>query len=147
MKLNWGHGVFITLSLFVAMMAWFMVRAIGDPEELVAEDYYQQELRYQERIDQMGHARDAGEAVRMEVTPGLLTLRFPASVHGKTITGSAHFMKPNDVRADRTEPLVVDADGLATLDTRDWMKGVYQLDVTWTVNGVVHLSEERVDVR
>jgi hypothetical protein len=147
MKLNWGHGIFITLTLFVGMMAWFMVRAIGNPEELVAEDYYQQELKYQERIERMDHATAAGEAVITEVSPGSLALQFPASVKGKVITGSVNVLKPNDSRADRTVPLVVDTAGRCVLDTREWMKGRYQIDVEWSVEGVQHLSEDHVDVR
>ena len=46
MKLNWGHGIFITLTLFIGMMAWFMVRAIGNQEELVTEDYYKEEPQF-----------------------------------------------------------------------------------------------------
>jgi len=146
-KLHWGHGIFLTLALFVGMMGWFMVRAINNPEELVAEDYYQQELKYQERINEISRAGEAGEAVRADVAPGTLTLVFPASMKDRTITGTAHFMKPNDSRADRTEALVVDTAGRCVFDTHDWMKGVYQVDVTWTADGVVHLSEERVDLR
>lgn len=147
MRLNWGHGIFITLSLFVGMMAWFMVRAIGNPEELVAEDYYKQELRYQERIERMDNATAAGEAVVSDVAPGTLTLRFPASVRGKAISGSLKLLKPNDGRADRTVPLTVDTAGQCVLDTREWMKGLYQVDVEWTVDGVEHLSQDHVDVR
>lgn len=147
MRLNWGHGVFAALALFVAMMAWFMVRAIGNSEELVTEDYYKEELRYQERINEKASAELAGDPVRFEVTDGRLTLVFPASVKGNKVEGSAHFMKPNDSRADRTVPFTVDSLGTCTFDTRDWMKGVYQVDVTWTLEGEKRLSEERIDVR
>ncbi len=146
-KLNWGHGIFLTLAFFVGLMGWFMVRAINNPEELVTEEYYQEELKYQERINELANARDAGAAVAFEPAPGTLTLVFPASVKGRVITGTAQFMKPNDSRADRTEALAVDTAGRCVFDTHDWMKGVYQVHVTWTVEGVVHLTEERIDLR
>jgi hypothetical protein len=147
MRLHWGHGVFAALALFVAMMAWFMVRAINNTEELVTEDYYKEELRYQERIDEKASAELAGEPVKVDVADGHLTLVFPASVKGGQVEGSAHFMKPNDSRADRTVPFTLDSLGTCVIDTRDWMKGVYQVDVTWTFEGKKRLSEERIDVR
>lgn len=147
MKLNWGHGIFAALALFVAMMAWFMVRAIGNAEELVTEDYYKEELRYQDRIDELARASEVGAPLRIEVAQGTVTFVFPPAVKGRGVTGSAHFLKPNDSRADRTEPFTLDSLGRCVFDTRDWMKGAYQVDVTWNMNGNVHLSEDHMDIR
>jgi hypothetical protein len=146
MKLNWGHGIFITMAIFIVMMTSFMVRAFNNQEELVAEDYYAQELKYQERIDRMTNARAAGEAVRAEVYAGALTLAFPAQVRGKAVTGQVRLLKPNDSRADQVLPLAVDTTGRCTLDTRGWMKGAYHLQVDWTVDGVEHYSEDHIHV-
>jgi nitrogen fixation protein FixH len=146
MKLNWGHGIFITMAIFIVMMTSFMVRAFNNQEELVAEDYYAQELQYQERIDQMRNAGAAGEALRAEVSGATLTLVFPAQVRGKAITGQARLLKPNDSRADQVLPLAVDSAGRCTFDTRDWMKGAYHLQVDWAVAGVDHFSEDHIHI-
>ncbi len=146
MKLNWGHGIFITMAIFIVMMTSFMVRAFNNQEELVAEDYYAQELKYQERIDHMTNASAAGEAVRAEVSTGALTLVFPAQVRGKAVTGQVRLLKPNDSRADQVLPLAVDSAGRCLLDTRGWMKGAYHLQVDWTMDGVQHFSEDHIHI-
>lgn len=147
MKLNWGHGIFITMVIFVIMMTSFMVRAFHNQEELVTEEYYAEELKYQDRIDHMTNATEAGEAMRTEVAAGTLVLIFPSRFAGKPITGSVHLLKPNDSRADRTVELVVDNAGQCALDTHDWMKGVYHVQVDWKADGVDHYSEDHIHVQ
>ncbi|MBL8000704.1 MAG: FixH family protein [Flavobacteriales bacterium] len=147
MKLNWGHGIFAALALFIGMMAWFMVRAINNPEELVTEDYYKEELRYQERIDGKGMAAAAGEPVRCEAGTGRVDVIFPAAVKGAKVTGTIRFMKPNDSRADRVVPLVIDSAGRCAVDTRDWMLGAYHVEVDWLLDGVARVSEDHIDLR
>jgi hypothetical protein len=146
MKLHWGQGIFITMVIFVIMMTSFMVRAFNNQEELVTEEYYQEELKYQERIDHMTNATEAGEAMRTEIAPGSLQLIFPARFNGTAITGSAHLLKPNDSRADRTLELKVDKDGRCTIDTKDWMKGLYHLQVDWRAAEVDHFSEDHIHI-
>jgi hypothetical protein len=146
MKLNWGHGIFITMTIFIVLMTSFMVRAFNNQEELVAEDYYQQELKYQDRIDRMNNASEAGEAMRPVVSEGSLTLLFPSSVQGRNISGQVHLVKPNDSRADQVIPLSVDSSGRSSFDTRSWMKGVYHLQVDWNMDGVDHFSEEHIHI-
>ncbi|MBL0036833.1 MAG: FixH family protein [Flavobacteriales bacterium] len=146
MKFNWGHGIFISMVIFVIMMTSFMVRAFHNQEELVTENYYAEELKYQDRIDRMTNATEAGEAMRTEVVAGALVLTFPARFAGAPINGSAHLLKPNDSRADRTVELVVDNTGRCTIDTQGWMKGVYHLQVDWNAEGVDHYSEDHIHV-
>ena len=144
MKLHAGHAIVVAMALFILIMAQFMVRAYHNQETLVAEDYYADELRYQEQIDKLGNAAALGAAVHVEAVPGRLVLTFPDTVRGKEITGELFLMRPSDERGDLRLPLMVDAEGRFTVDTGALFKGAYQVQVEWQVDGRAYRTEDEV---
>ncbi|MFN6114481.1 MAG: FixH family protein, partial [Flavobacteriales bacterium] len=86
MKFSWGKAIFLVMTAFVLLMASFMYRAAFNQEELVAENYYEQEIKYQEQIDKLNRAGALGEAVRMEVVGNELVISFPQEVQGRALS-------------------------------------------------------------
>ena len=59
MKLNWGTGIVIAMISFMIFILTFVYRSVVMDEyqhELVSEDYYGDELHYQEEIDKLKNA-------------------------------------------------------------------------------------------
>ncbi|MBK6476369.1 MAG: FixH family protein [Flavobacteriales bacterium] len=54
--MNWGKGITLALIAFAGMMAYFLIRASGNPSPLVTDKYYEQELKYQQRINNTNRA-------------------------------------------------------------------------------------------
>lgn len=144
MKLSWGQAIFIVLTAFVAMMVYFMIRAAGNQEELVAQDYYAQELRYQERIDRMDRAASWGAPVDLSVIEGELMVTFPDTLRGRSIEAELHLLKPSDSRADLRLPFTLMDTLVFRISTADLMKGAYRAAVDWTVDGVEHRTEQPI---
>lgn len=98
MKFNWGTGIIIALALFMAFIVQFAVRMIGEKVELVADDYYHQEVHYQQRIDQISAAKKLG---KLEVAQGKeeIVLRFPK---GTSLAGKIVLYKPDNSHLDRS---------------------------------------------
>lgn len=147
MRFNWGTGIAATLTVFVGMMAWFAVRAMNNQEQLVTEDYYQQELRYQSDINRMsGTMRDHAQ-VAITTNGDIITLRFPAPANGAAITGTLHLMRPSDINGDRTVQVTADNTGLATAKVDGMGKGIYQLRLDWNDGGTDRLQEQRLEIK
>ena len=66
MKLNWGWGIALAYSIFALSLLGFLVFALRQDNSLVVEDYYQQDLDYQQRKDKVRNYRDAGATVLHE---------------------------------------------------------------------------------
>lgn len=147
MKLHAGHAIVAAMAAFILIMTQFMVRAYHNQETLVAEDYYAQELRYQEQIDKLQNVKALGEDVRFEVRPGRLELNFPSALHGRKISGELFLMRPDNERGDLRVPLNVDAEGRSTVDTGNLLKGAYSLHLEWAADGVAYLTEDRVHIQ
>lgn len=147
MRLNWGTGIAATLTFFVGMMAWFAVRAMNNQEQLVTEDYYQHELRYQGDIDKMSGALRDHQHVDVHAKNGVISLRFPASADGQAIKGTITLMRPSDIAGDRVLNVVADSAGLALVPVDGLGKGIYRLRLDWSADGTDRLQEQRLEVQ
>ncbi len=146
MKFHFGHGVAVVLSLFALMLAYFMVRAIANTQEMVTENYYEKELLFQQDIDKLERAVAHGEVVLMEVKDQELRITFPELLRGKEITGTLQMMRPSDARADQLVAIKADSKGSFAIPISDWMRGLYRARLDWRVDGEDHLSEQQVIV-
>jgi hypothetical protein len=146
MKLGWGHGIFATLTAFVLLMAWFMVRAIANQEELVAENYYEQEIGYQVQIDKQRNLTELGQDVVVSLDAHDLLIQLPAKHAGKAIHGSAVLFRPSDSRADNAFALVPDSSGRCAFDVTGALPGGYNLTVDWTVDSVDYQHTQPIHI-
>ncbi|MEZ4738312.1 MAG: FixH family protein [Flavobacteriales bacterium] len=145
--MNWGKGLTIALMLFAGMMAWFVVMAHRNPEPLVTEEYYAEELKYQQRIDHTERALALSRAVRIDVGNDGVRLRFPAELKGKAITGELTLLRPNDPRADIRMEVKADSAGSFDRSGLVLVPGRYNAALEWTVDGERYFTEEKLVVQ
>jgi len=143
--MNWGKGLALTLVAFAALMVWFIVMATRNPEPLVTEEYYEQELKYQERIDNTTRAH-ALSTVGMEVTANSIRLTFPAGMSDRSITGDLTLLRPNDPTADRLLKVIADSNGVFQTDAVALVAGRYNALLEWNADGVAYYTEEKLVV-
>jgi hypothetical protein len=51
--MNWGYKIAITFILFGALIIFMVVKSFQQNIDLVTDDYYQEELKYQQQIDKL----------------------------------------------------------------------------------------------
>ena len=60
--MNWGHGILITIIIFVASILGMVVLSSRQSIDMMDEGYYEKELKHQELIDESANfARDNGK--------------------------------------------------------------------------------------
>lgn len=146
MKFTWGKGIFLVMTGFAVMMATFMYRAYHAQEELVADNYYEQEIRYQQQIDKLDNASKLGGKLQMDVIGGELVISFPQGVQGERITGELYLQRPSDARADERIPFTVE-NGELHIPVSDRMKGLYKVQLEWSVGDEKYLTNDRIYVQ
>jgi hypothetical protein len=62
MKLSWGYKIMFVYIAFVAGMGFLVFKASSQKFDLVTKDYYDQELKYQQVIDQAANSFQAFSA-------------------------------------------------------------------------------------
>jgi hypothetical protein len=130
---------------FAGMMAYFLVRASQNPEPLITEKYYEQELVYQARINATEHASLLG-ALAMRADRKSVTLTLPAVPGTPKATGHLKLIRTNEPSMDRDVEVAQPADGGSIAYPVDMVTGQYIAQLEWSVNGQPCYSEQRLIV-
>jgi hypothetical protein len=146
MKFTWGNAIFLVMTAFILLMTSFMIRAASNQEELVAENYYEQEVKYQQQIDKLNNTGSLSDDVLMEIVGTELIITFPAEVKGMTLSGELYLQRPSDSRADARIPVRVDAHGRMTVPVDQRLTGAYNALLEWKAGENEYLSLDRIHV-
>jgi len=144
--MNWGKGLALALIMFAGMMAWFVVMAARDPELLVTEQYYEQELVYQARIDDTERANALSTLVGFHADVDLVRLTFPPEFNGRRIMGELTLLRPHGLQGDRLVAVVSDTNGVFEAKDLDLIPGRYNALLQWSADGSTYYSETKLVV-
>lgn len=133
-KFTWGHGVTIAFVLFVCYILSFVYRSFFNEVDLVAEDYYAQEIAYQDRIDHTSNANYVAMQIEVTKTVNGIVVRFPSSEQVDEGTGTIQFFRPSDEDLDVKVPLQL-MNETQQLPLQLFRKGRYKVNLSWTNNG------------
>jgi hypothetical protein len=143
--MNWGKGLALAMIAFAGMMAYFLVRAAQNPEPLITEGYYEQELVYQARIEATAYASSLG-AMTMHADQKNVTLTFPALNGAPKVVGHLKLIRTNEPALDRDMDVSQPADGQPETIAVDLVTGQNFAQLEWSVNGRACYSEQRLIV-
>lgn len=127
--MNWGHKIVIAFVLFGAFIGYMVVRAFQEDFDLVAEDYYAQEINYQQKLNKLSNAAEAGKSVLVKQKGREVILTFP----DEEATGNIHFYHPSRKIFDRTFEISLE-DQVQKINRSELVAGSYRVNITWKTN-------------
>ena len=143
MKLNWGHYIVITIALFLGLIGYMVMRSFTHNNDLVSEDYYAQEIEFQNVIDKKKNASELDQDITWSSKDGGIEFRYPDM---ENIQGTILLMRPSNKIYDREEEIVVNEDGRQMINAKDLIKGKYLIKIDWRSGGVEYYTEGSVFV-
>lgn len=147
LKLSWGTRIFLLYTGFVLMIAFFVVRAMNQKVDLVAPDYYAQEISYQDKLDRMNRANALPRQLTWIVQDGSVKIVFPAEFRDKAITGEVLFFRPSDNARDVKIAIAANAEGEQVVGADQLSSGQYRMQVDWKADGVTYFNEGVVVIK
>jgi len=144
MKISWGTGIWAVYGLFVLMILGLVGMSVIQKIDLVSDDYYEQEIRYQGKIDKINNAKQLTTPLKWEVAETGITLHYPADMKG--ISGQIYFYCPSDNRKDFKLDIQSSKSGSQFISTQKIPAGRYQLKIDWQANGVSYWNEGTVNI-
>jgi hypothetical protein len=139
-SISWGVRIsmlYIGFALFIIFMVW---RSFGQNIDLVADDYYNRELEYNEQMEKTRRAGELSDKLNWKIVNSNLLLEFPGLADGGTIV----FQRPSDAQFDRSFSLSSSADSILRIPLNEFTKGMYRLKADWSMAGVDYYSEQVV---
>ncbi|OGS72309.1 MAG: hypothetical protein A3F91_06595 [Flavobacteria bacterium RIFCSPLOWO2_12_FULL_35_11] len=145
-KISWPTGIIIAMSAFIIFILSFVYKATFMPQydhHLVSDDYYKDELNYQQEIDKLNKAATLKKDVTLtKVAEGLL-IKFPTEFDPEKITGTISFQRPSNDKIDFELPIkLITADYLISDD--NLVQGIWNVKIEWVINGTTYLFKEKL---
>lgn len=145
--MNWGNKLLIAFLVFIAGISYLVYRTTQTNFDLVENDYYKQELVYQQKIDQLQQAKDLHQPVSIAQTPEGITLQLPEEMKNKSITGDVWFYCAYDKTRDRKYILQTDSTMKQVFETGSVLPGTYTLKLHWDDGEKKYYTENYLKVK
>jgi nitrogen fixation protein FixH len=133
MKFNWGTGIAIVLTVFIGFILTLVFLTSTADSDLVAADYYKQELAFQERVDAAKNGRQLDASVIVVQNGNAISISCDPDVFPASEKGFISFYRPDDPTKDRTLDLDLST-GSQDIPTADFISGLYQVRLSWTAD-------------
>ena len=142
MKFNWGVGVFVLYSAFVILILFLVFKSFNTKVDLVTEDYYQQELKYQDKIDQKRNYAGLEQALKHEVSGATIFLAFPPG--HQSAEGTVMVYRPSNKSYDKMFDIKLDENSKMIIAMENSPIGLYKLKVDWSNRDTAYYVEEDI---
>ncbi|MCB2376260.1 FixH family protein [Hymenobacter sp. BT635] len=142
----WPYAIILTFVLFASYIGYMVQQAVRTRVDLVSADYYQQELRYQQRMETVARtaALPAPVQVLHDAATRRLTLQLPADLARQNPQGQIHFFRPSNQQLDFSLPLQLTTAAEQHLSTARLQPGFWRIRIDFTAGGQAYFVERNI---
>ena len=146
LKINWGTGVVIAIVAFIVFILSFVYKTLAFDEyhhELVSDDYYKEELHYQQEIDKMNKAKALEEQLEIQRNDKGLVIIFPSTMASEEIRGEVQLKRPSNAKLDYKMALMP-KEGSMLIPDEHLVEGKWLVIVDWQHGEEAYLVKEEL---
>jgi hypothetical protein len=146
MKFNWGTGIVLAFIGFISFILYFVISMNTNSKyehDLVTEDYYAQELEYQNDIDKENNAKTLKQNLTWKKTTEGILVKFPEDFEEKNITGKVFLYRPSNKQFDFETTISLSNHNLLIPDKR-LLDGRWNIKIYWQYNGKSYLYKKEI---
>lgn len=147
MKINWGTGIILAFIGFIGFIMYFIITMnVNDKynHDLVIEDYYAQELTYQNDVNKLKNSKKLKENIEYKKTDEGLLICFPSNIDYKKITGKIFLYRPSNKQLDFETTLSLSESYLLIPDRR-LVGGLWNIIIDWQYDDESYLFKESLN--
>lgn len=142
-KMNWGWGVTLLYLGFVALIVTLVTGSMRQDFDLVSDDYYQQELEYQDVLDAGKNQSKLSRPAAIHANETLVTIEFPEEFNEQIINGSIHFYSPIEDAWDK-KLAINNAQNTFTIARAELQNTTYKIKLNWEADGKKYYQESDI---
>lgn len=144
--MNWGKKIIVVYVLFIAGIMLMVFKASRQNADLVTTDYYEQELKYQQRINETIAANSLSRAVKFEAGNNIINILFPVEMNGQQVDANIWLYYPADKTKDIHQKLST-TDGKFSIAIPVVNKGMHELKLSWVVGEKKYYSQQKLFIK
>jgi nitrogen fixation protein FixH len=146
-KLNWGFGIVVAFVSFIAFIMYFVISMSANNKyshDLVASDYYKQELNFQKKIDATKNGNNLKENIKIERVKKGMKIIFPKDLKVQDIKGKVFLYRPSNKQLDFEMPIAVSDSSYLLMPDKRLLDGRWNIIVDWTYKKQSYLFKKEI---
>jgi nitrogen fixation protein FixH len=142
----WPVGIIVFFTMAICGAVTFVIYCSRHQADLVAADYYEQEIRYQDQIDRANRATSLQAPANVDYNSDthLITVSLPAGHLQESLKGWIQLSRPSAASQDQKLPLAVDANGRQQIDGKILSDGLWHVRISWNLNGTDYYFDQKL---
>ena len=145
--MNWGYKITLVIAIFIIAMLSMVFVAFKQSNEMIDDNYYEKELKYQSLIDGSNNLNAVYKDSLLTQDENNLIFTIPATLCTSFKKGKIEFIKNDDMSKDKTIALSPDATGKYILDKKQLSKGSYKARIQWINNETSYYKEQTISIK
>lgn len=147
MKLNWGFGIGAVYVIFVVVMILFAVVASRQHYDLVSENYYDDAVAFQHKIDGDKNASLVNSKLFFNYLENENSMELSVIGPQKTVKGTLQFYKPDMAKNDFQLTFSTDESGKQIIPLKKMTHGYWKIFASWNVEGKNCNAEKEIFIK
>ncbi len=133
-KFTWGHGIVLALLSFIGFILYmiFVFSHGQQNSELITDNYYEEELAFQDVIDAKNNADKLENRPTYEQNEHQIAVVFPKEFNNENTSFSIDLHRSEDQKLDVKREMKLDAYNRIVIPAKVLRKGNYVLRMKWT---------------
>jgi hypothetical protein len=140
MKISWGKGIVIAMSLFIGFIVSLSVILMTRQIDLDSEDYYKKEINYQEEINQLNNMNKLAVSPEVVVKNNMLNILLPDKLpieHAEIVLS-----RPDNSNLDQKFP--IEGTLFFSIPLEKLVKGKYNYELKFEANKTSYLRKGEI---
>ena len=147
-KNAWPIGLTIVFIVFFLYLIGFIVLSQLNRSDLVTDNYYEEEMAYQDQIERMERSEQLSQnlVLNHDVQKRTVELQFPPDFAPHTINGSIIFFRPSNAKQDQIHKIQLDNQGIQSLDIKHLNQGMWRVKIFWRRDSIEYYDEKILSI-
>lgn len=147
MKLNWGSSIIFSFAVFAAGIIFLVAISMSTDAELVSENYYEQEIKYQSHIDLLKNSEEIKSKADIRQEGNEIVIYLEDQSKFENAEGRINFYRPSDRRRDFEVDLHIDDKGTQRVSAENLVKGLWKLKFTINIRENKYFFEKDIFIQ
>lgn len=141
-KSNWGKGLTLAIVAFMVAMLGMVYIAFRQSNEMIEDNYYERELKYQNIIDAKDELINYRDFEYISSDEQSVHFHLPSAVSDKIESGYVQFIKLDNQSLDKKFPITQSNASSLSILKSELSRGEYRVKLTWNNAGKDYFYEK-----
>lgn len=145
---RWGVGIAAVYGAFALGTIVMVLFATTQNIDLVARDYYDREIKYQDQIERLKRTAASSHVIKAayDSRQQAIIIDYPDSVAAARLSGLITLFRPALASHDREVPIQISPEHNQAIDCAKFARGLWKVKIDWRIDAEEYYTEESIYV-